>query len=127
MFLLDMLANLPRLRLSSDHLQFILWMLKELGVSDVPSYKRFRHKQDELNKMMHICTQLKCSPKGGVFYQNNMADLLAIDWTNLETRAWLEEYPVRTTTVSESFHSQKWTSDIPSEAIAPMWCHSFSN
>jgi hypothetical protein len=37
MFLLDLLDSMPRLRLSTDQLKFVLWMLHELGV---PSGKK---------------------------------------------------------------------------------------
>ncbi|OBZ68521.1 hypothetical protein A0H81_11586 [Grifola frondosa] len=51
MFLLDMLDNMPRLRLSSDHMKFILWILKEVGVHGVPSFNSFRKRQDQIKKL----------------------------------------------------------------------------
>lgn len=78
MFLLDMLDNMPRLRLSTDHLKFIIWMLKELGVAGVPSFKALRKMQDSLNKSLNIRTQFSRAPTGNVFYQNNVPDLVAL-------------------------------------------------
>ncbi|EMD40045.1 hypothetical protein CERSUDRAFT_45768 [Gelatoporia subvermispora B] len=114
---------MPRLRLSTDHVKFIIWILKQLGVTNVPNFKTFRHKQAQLNRAMPIQTQLKRSPRGPVFYQNNIRDLLALDWANPECRASLEEYPVRSAITSESCHSQKWTRDIPAHIQAPMWAN----
>jgi hypothetical protein len=47
-FLLDILDNLPHIWLSSSQLKLILWLLKELGVQDVPSYDRFQTMQTEV-------------------------------------------------------------------------------
>ncbi|KAH9925298.1 uncharacterized protein B0H18DRAFT_933788 [Fomitopsis serialis] len=112
---------MPRLRLSTDHLKLFIWALNELGVSDVPSFKRFRETQDRLTKLSNVRTNLRKSPEGEPFYQNSIPDLLGLDWANPEIRPWIEEYPVRSTRVSESFHSGKWVEKIPSEMQAPMW------
>ncbi|KAH9920728.1 hypothetical protein B0H21DRAFT_712877, partial [Amylocystis lapponica] len=91
---------MPRLRLSTDHLKFIIWIFRELGVASVPSFKVFCKKQDTLNKTLHICTEFKHAPIGHVFYQNNVPDLIALPY--------IEEYPIRTQTIGESYHSQEW-------------------
>jgi hypothetical protein len=49
--LLDIIDSLPRLRLSSAHFQLILWLLKECGVTHVPSYSEFRKMQENLSKI----------------------------------------------------------------------------
>lgn len=77
MFVLDLLDNLPRLRLSSDHFKVFLWALRELGVRDVPSFKRFRRQQKKINELGGIHTDAKRAPQGEVFYQNRVADLIA--------------------------------------------------
>ena len=78
MFVLDLLDNLPRLRLSTDHFKVFLWALQELGVRNVPSLNKFRAKQAELNKGCNIHTDPKRSPQGDVFYQKRVADLIAL-------------------------------------------------
>ena len=78
MFILDMLDNMPRLRLSTDHLKLFIWALNELGVPDVPSLKRFRDMQDRLTKVTNVRTTLKKSPQGEPFYQNSVPDLLGL-------------------------------------------------
>ncbi|KAH9910220.1 uncharacterized protein B0H18DRAFT_1090055 [Fomitopsis serialis] len=87
MFILDMLDNLPRLRLSSDHFKVVLWALRELGVSGVPTFSKFRKTQDHLNhQTCGVHTDVKHSPQGDIFYQNRVSDLLALDYANPQTR-----------------------------------------
>jgi hypothetical protein len=73
-----MLDNLPRLRLSTDHMSFIIWMLKQLKVSNVPSLKALRKTQDRLTNCIGISTRLKETPRGNIFYQNSLAELIAL-------------------------------------------------
>ncbi|KAJ7439792.1 hypothetical protein FB451DRAFT_1191987, partial [Mycena latifolia] len=47
---LDILDNLPRLRLSSSQFKMILWMMKECGAKDVPSFNAFRSMQKHIRK-----------------------------------------------------------------------------
>ncbi|KAJ7718672.1 hypothetical protein B0H16DRAFT_1739980 [Mycena metata] len=47
---LDILDNLPRLRLSSSQLKMILWIMKECGAKDVPSFNAFRAMQTHIRK-----------------------------------------------------------------------------
>ncbi|OBZ68723.1 hypothetical protein A0H81_11402 [Grifola frondosa] len=44
-----------------------------------------------------------------------------MDWANPKTRAHLELYPIRTSSVSESYHAGKWVRGIDPELQAPMW------
>jgi hypothetical protein len=77
-FLLDILDNLPRIRLSSSQLKLILWPLKELGVQDVPSYDRFRTMQTEVRR---LCTSEPISLKshlGNSFSVNDPRESVAL-------------------------------------------------
>ncbi len=67
MFLLDLLDNMPRLRLSDDHMKFIMWILRELGVPQVPSLKALRKVQDSLDKNINVSTGQQISMAGIVF------------------------------------------------------------
>ena len=78
MFILDLLDNLPRLRLSNDHLKVVIWALRELGVKGVPSLSKFRTTQEAIQKVSGIHTDAKRSPGGDVFHQNRTADLIAL-------------------------------------------------
>ncbi len=74
--LLDIIDNLLRLRLSSSHLQLILWMLNECGVS-APSFKAFHRMQEELRtEIFPEVTQPYISAMGNHFYVNNIAEAI---------------------------------------------------
>ncbi len=73
-----MLDNMPRLRLSDDHLKFILRILKELDVPDVPSFKSFRKLQSTLDDDISITTIQNVSPAGNVSYSNSLVSLIAM-------------------------------------------------
>ncbi|KAJ6608784.1 hypothetical protein B0H10DRAFT_2194181 [Mycena sp. CBHHK59/15] len=45
MCFMDILDNLPRLRLSSSQIKMVLWILRECGARDVPSFKALRATQ----------------------------------------------------------------------------------
>lgn len=78
MFLLDLLDNMPRLRLSDDHMKFIMWIMVELGVPNVPSLKALRKMQDTLDKNINVPTNQHLSMAGNVFYMNSCIDLCAL-------------------------------------------------
>jgi hypothetical protein len=51
MFMLDLLDNLPRLRLSDDHLKAIMWVMQECGTPNVPTFSGLRQTQTKITKM----------------------------------------------------------------------------
>ena len=78
MFMLDLLDNLPRLRLSDDQLKTIIWVMRECRTPDVPSFTALRKKQAELTKDANIHTRKHVSAMGNEFYMNHPAELLAL-------------------------------------------------
>lgn len=77
MFLLDMLDNLPRLRLSGEHMRAIMFAMKELGVPDVPSLDTLRRTQKKLRSKNSVQTQRHVSSRGNIFYANDMCAQIA--------------------------------------------------
>jgi hypothetical protein len=78
MFMLDLLDNLPRLRLSDDHLKSIIWVMRECRTPNVPSFSALRKKQESLTRTAGIPSQHHTSSLGNHFYMNHPAKLFAL-------------------------------------------------
>ncbi len=141
-FLLDMLDSMPRLRLSDDHLKFIIRILKELDVQDVPSFKSFRRMQKNLDDNVNIKTIQNISPAGKVSYSNSIVSLVALvctfctsligtrtdekhpglkDYANPKSRPFLQPYVEEKRTISESWQAHKLIEETRPELLTPMW------
>jgi hypothetical protein len=78
MFMLDLLDNLPRLRLSDDHLKTILWVMRECGTPSVPSFSALRKMQARLTREVNIKTEPHTSSLGNHFFMNHPSQLFAL-------------------------------------------------
>ena len=76
-FLLDVIDNLPRLRISGSFMKVILWLLRELGVKGVPSFDGLRKMQKLLREKQGVPTINWMTPKGNAFSFNNPITLIA--------------------------------------------------
>ncbi|KAK6984274.1 hypothetical protein R3P38DRAFT_3452691 [Favolaschia claudopus] len=121
MFMLDLLDNLPRLRLSDDQLKTIIWVMRECKTPDVPSFSALRKKQAELTKDVNIGTRHHVSALGNEFFMNHPAELLALDFANPLVRKYMHVYPEVTDRISEFNHAEKWTKEIDHDDLSPMW------
>ncbi|KAJ6538143.1 hypothetical protein B0H19DRAFT_1213675 [Mycena capillaripes] len=74
---LDILDNLPRLRLSSSQLKMILWIMNACGAKDVPSFNAFRAMQKHIRKTTGVRSEPHKSDLGNFFYVNDIRDLIA--------------------------------------------------
>ncbi|KIJ40446.1 hypothetical protein M422DRAFT_49166 [Sphaerobolus stellatus SS14] len=121
MFLIDLLDNLPRPRLSKSHLVFLFWMLKQLGVQDVPSIDQLRDMQKKLKDQCGgITTQRFQSDLGNIFYVNELAELIAQDYSNPQTAPLLEFYPEETdSNFSEIWQGRK-IREMDPDLLTPM-------
>ncbi|KAK0467036.1 uncharacterized protein EV420DRAFT_1636071 [Desarmillaria tabescens] len=107
MALLDILDNLPRLRLSTSHMQMILWLLREVGAADVSSYQALRKLQAGLREQCGSSPKAYKSGLGNHFYVNDVRDSIARDFSNPEVAKHLQFYPEETGgTVSEVWQAE---------------------
>ncbi|KAJ7673015.1 hypothetical protein DFH06DRAFT_1279686 [Mycena polygramma] len=119
---LDLLDNLPRLRLSSSQLKMILWIMKECGAKDVPSFNAFRAMQKHIRKTTGVRSDPHKSDLGNLFYVNDIRDLIAKDFANPEVAPHIQKYPedVAGGPISEIWQVKdgRWH-DIPLDALTP--------
>lgn len=76
-FLLDIVDNLPRNRISGGMMKVILWLLCELKVKGVPSFEVFRKIQKALREGPGIPTIQTKTPKGYAYSFNDPRALVS--------------------------------------------------
>ena len=72
MYLLDMLDNLPHLRMSDKHLEAVLFVMKESGARDVPSLDTLRRFQSKLSDSFACKPTRHVSADGNIYYINDI-------------------------------------------------------
>lgn len=77
-FLLDILDNLPRLRISNTLMNAFLWVLREGGARDVPTLYHLRQVQASLRQSTGVSTTQHKSSKGNVYSMNDPRALVAM-------------------------------------------------
>ncbi|KAK7463484.1 hypothetical protein VKT23_006832 [Stygiomarasmius scandens] len=92
-FLLDVLDNLPRLRLSSSHMKMILWVMRNCNPRDVPSFKGLRQEQERLRKACGVRSIQYKSQGGDIYYLNDVVDIIKKNFENPETAPYILLYP----------------------------------
>ncbi|KAF7349037.1 hypothetical protein MVEN_01425300 [Mycena venus] len=108
MFMLDLLDNLPRLRLSDDHLKAIIWVMKECGTPDVPSFYALRKMQKKSTQDVGLQPRHHTSSLDNQFYMNHPNDLIRLDFCK---------------PASESWQAAKWVSELEANDLTPMWAN----
>lgn len=78
MFFVAFLDSQPRLRLSDDLLKSILWVMKECGTPNVPSFSALRKLQAKLKAVIGPASQRHVSTLGNKFYMNSAAQIFRL-------------------------------------------------
>lgn len=78
MFFVAFLDSQPRLRLSDDHLKSILWVMKECGTPNVPSFSALRKVQAHLKSTVGPASARHVSTLGNEFYMNSAAQIFRL-------------------------------------------------
>ncbi|GBE79608.1 hypothetical protein SCP_0208080 [Sparassis crispa] len=108
MFMLDLLDNLPRLRLLDDHMKTFIWIMKECGTPNVPSFSALRKKQAELAHEVNVETKQHESSQSNLFYANVPSATVKLDFANPLVWPHIQVYPEVGCSVSEFYHGEKW-------------------
>ncbi|KAJ3565255.1 hypothetical protein NP233_g7745 [Leucocoprinus birnbaumii] len=114
-----MLDHLPRLRFSNDQIKAILWVMKQCGTPDVPSFYALRQCQKQLQSGLLEPRKHK-SATGTEFYVNKPVD---IEWANPCIQRYFSVYPEVTDTVSEFWQATKYLTEVSDDQLTPMWAN----
>ncbi|KAJ3967593.1 hypothetical protein EV361DRAFT_973116 [Lentinula raphanica] len=107
MMLLDIMDNLPRLRMSSAYFKLMLWLLTESGVMNIPTYYAFRKMQSSLQASFGNNPRLFKSALGNHFYVNNPCEAIKRETAR---------------PISEVWQCEHWKKFLPSEHTPMFSC-----
>lgn len=78
MLFVDILDNLPRMRLSNAHMEMILYVMEQTGAQNVPNIRELRQFQSRQRQIYGTKTQECHSELGNVFFVNDIRSTLAM-------------------------------------------------
>jgi hypothetical protein len=75
--MLDILDHLPRMRISDALMKMFIWVLRECGAQDTPSFYALRKTQKLLRENQGIPCNEHTSVQGNIFYVNDPRAIIA--------------------------------------------------
>ena len=121
MFLLDLMCNLPRLKMSDSQVRAVLFVMRELGLEKIPSLETLRRVQKEINQRVSIPYRKSESSRNNIYYTLELKEQVAQDLANPRLRPFLEIYPEdKQGFVGESWQASKWLNETDPGMVPPM-------
>ncbi|KDQ55321.1 hypothetical protein JAAARDRAFT_195723 [Jaapia argillacea MUCL 33604] len=101
-------------------MRMILWVLREAGAKNVPSFNALHKVQDGLRKDSSIKTIKFELVLGNIFYMNDITAIIAKDYSNPLIRPHIIRYLQMTDgVVSEIWHGEKLCKEVPLHQLCP--------
>lgn len=69
----------------------VIWMMKECGTKDVPSFSALRKKQKALTDDVGLKSRHHVSALGNHFYMNHPIDLIALVWLSSKIKRLINQ------------------------------------
>jgi hypothetical protein len=90
MFLLDWISSLPRLRVSRTLMKAFLFIMRECGVKNVPSFSHLHAVRQDIHGRFSVKTQRFKSALGNIFFMNSIPQMIArVRYICTKTCTWL--------------------------------------
>ena len=119
-------------------MKVFLWVLRESGARDVPSFDALRKLQKRLQSQSGVPSDPHQSAQGNIFYINDPRALISHvnqllfmkeiqltssqDFSNPLVRPHLHFYPeIPDGPITEIWHAEKWRKDVDPTNFAPMY------
>ncbi|KAI0741214.1 hypothetical protein C8Q76DRAFT_609125, partial [Earliella scabrosa] len=120
-FLCDAIDNMTgRMTIPDSLMKMFLFVLRECGVKDAPSFYFLRKIQKHIRGLCGVPTIPCRSPQGNVFW---MVDIRSLDWASPSVRPHIQLYPEVTDdgSMSEVWHGDKWHKGVDPSSLSPMY------
>ncbi|KAJ7619414.1 hypothetical protein FB45DRAFT_1033278 [Roridomyces roridus] len=104
-------------------MRVFLWILKEAGCKNVPSFDYFKRLQTQIRAESGIPSIPCKSTLGNVFFINDPRAIIAQDWSNPDVRKHIHVYPEipEDGIIREIWHAEKWRKGMDLDCLSPMY------
>ncbi|KAI0713662.1 hypothetical protein C8Q76DRAFT_843912 [Earliella scabrosa] len=112
-----------RMTIPDSLMKMFLFVLRECGVKDAPSFYSLRKIQKHIREMCGVPTIPCRSPQGNVFWMVDIRTLIAKDWSSPSVRPHIQLYPevLEDGSMSEVWHGDKWHKGVDPSSLSPMY------